>query len=105
MNIKPCPFCGSTDVSVKNVVRRPTWYVECGGCEVEGPASYDSPENATHQWNTRHEVAQPSLSLRDYFAGQMLPRISTGWPNLENRKMMARQAYEMADAMLDERAA
>lgn len=40
------------------------------------------------------------MSLRDWFAGQMLPRIGTGWPNMENRELLARQAYQMADAMI-----
>jgi hypothetical protein len=43
------------------------------------------------------------MSLRDWFASQMLPRIGMGWPNLENRNLLAKQAYEMADAMIEER--
>lgn len=46
------------------------------------------------------EVNPEGMTLRDWFAGQMLPRIGTGWPNLENREHLARQAYQMADAMI-----
>ncbi len=45
------------------------------------------------------------MTLRDWFAGQMLPKIGSGWPNLENRHILARQAYEMADAMIAARKA
>jgi hypothetical protein len=40
------------------------------------------------------------MTLRDYFAAAMLPRIGMGWPNEENRQVLARQAYQMADAMI-----
>ncbi|QIG68230.1 hypothetical protein EVB56_039 [Rhizobium phage RHph_Y1_10] len=40
------------------------------------------------------------MSIRDYFAAQMLPRIGTGWPSIENRELLAKQAYQMADAMI-----
>lgn len=45
------------------------------------------------------------MTLRDWFAGHMLPKIGSGWPNLENRHILARQAYEMADAMIAARKA
>jgi hypothetical protein len=46
---------------------------------------------------------ETGMTLRDWFASQMLPRIGMGWPNLENRNLLAKQAYEMADAMIEER--
>jgi len=46
------------------------------------------------------DAGYDGMSLRDWFAGQMLPKIGMGWPNLENRELLAKQAYEMADAML-----
>lgn len=49
--------------------------------------------------------SMPGMSLRDFFAAQMLPRIGTGWPNIENRDLLARQAYQMADAMISARKA
>jgi len=68
----------------------------------DGPAFPHSFESADGHpsW-----VQSSGMSLRDWFAGQMLPHIGTGWPNLENREMLARQAYQMADAMLAARAA
>jgi hypothetical protein len=45
-------------------------------------------------------MPQHGMSLRDWFAGQMLPRIGMGWPNEENRALLAKQAYQMADAMI-----
>jgi hypothetical protein len=43
------------------------------------------------------------MSMRDWFAGQMLPRIGSGWPNDENKALLARRCYEIADAMIAER--
>lgn len=40
---------------------------------------------------------------RDYFAAEMMSRIGIGFPNEENRDVLARQAYQMADAMLKAR--
>jgi Lar family restriction alleviation protein len=34
--LKPCPFCGSTDVKAGNT-HTPYYQVECGLCEAHGP--------------------------------------------------------------------
>lgn len=44
------------------------------------------------------------MSLRDWFAGQQLARIASGWPNSDNMRKLAANCYAMADAMLAERA-
>ena len=49
-----------------------------------------------------HRIAQPGMSLRDYFAGQALAAIATN-PRLGS-KDLAGGAYLIADAMLAERA-
>lgn len=51
------------------------------------------------------EWGQDGLTIRDWFAGQMLPRMGTGWPNDENKMLLARRCYEIADAMLAAREA
>lgn len=50
-----------------------------------------------------HPEFNPGMTLRDWFAGQMLPRIATGWPNDASRVELARRCYEIADAMIAER--
>ena len=47
--LKPCPFCGGTDLRVYD--RGYSW-VECRPCEAEGPAA-DSRESAIAKWNER----------------------------------------------------
>lgn len=42
----------------------------------------------------------PGMSLRDWFAGQQLRVIGSGWPNAENMGRIADDCYAMADAML-----
>jgi len=48
-------------------------------------------------------VGYHGLTMRDWFAGQMLPRIGAGWPNDQNKSLLAQRCYEIADAMLAER--
>jgi len=42
--LKPCPFCGSTNLDV-------TQWVECNGCGAFGPTPADSGDLSN--WNTR----------------------------------------------------
>ena len=51
------------------------------------------------------DFAQPGMTLRDWFAGQQMMRIGTGWPNEENMRLIAANCYAMADAMLKAREA
>lgn len=51
------------------------------------------------------QYAQPGMTLRDWFAGQQMMRIGTGWPNEENMRLIAANCYAMADAMLKAREA
>jgi Lar family restriction alleviation protein len=48
--LKPCPFCGSTDEEVWQVDE----YVKCNDCEAEGPWSFEQGETeAVELWNRR----------------------------------------------------
>jgi len=50
--LKPCPFCGSDDVTAGFGVK----YAECNTCDAFGPtAAY--PDNAIGAWNTRAALA------------------------------------------------
>ena len=54
----------------------------------------------------RAEHFFPGMSLRDYFAGEMLSGIlanSEDWSEDWDERVVARNCYKMADAMLDER--
>ena len=44
--------------------------------------------------------ATGGMSLRDWFAGQQMIRIASGWPNEETMSRIAANCYAMADAML-----
>jgi hypothetical protein len=48
--------------------------------------------------------AAPGMSLRDWFAGQALTAINSYWSDEETRETFARNAYQMADAMIKARA-
>ena len=51
-----------------------------------------------------HDAAFRGMSLRDYFAGQSLPGItSLSRFSREENKTAAKWAYEIADAMIQER--
>ena len=51
---------------------------------------------------TRHDTG---MTLRDYFAGQVLPHLRIEGPQTAEQKLksIAEMAYRMADAMLAER--
>ena len=46
--LKPCPFCGSTNLDV-------TQWIECNGCGAFGPTPTDSGDLS--EWNTRVDTA------------------------------------------------
>lgn len=43
------------------------------------------------------------MTLRDWFAGQQMVRVASGWPNEETMSLIAANCYAMADAMLKAR--
>jgi Lar family restriction alleviation protein len=63
MNLKPCPFCGSTKMLVYK--RSYNNYIECTNCGAMGPDSIQEPYNMTQTavketaardvWNKRYE--------------------------------------------------
>lgn len=57
-----CPFCGSSEVSVSEGIRKaeypsttelPFYYVECHNCAAMGPQDDWEKEKAIINWNTR----------------------------------------------------
>jgi Lar family restriction alleviation protein len=50
MNLKPCPFCGSTDVRILGV--RGFRFGHCYRCKADGPTTYPRQE-AADKWNER----------------------------------------------------
>ena len=57
----PCPFCGSTDISMCGMSRAlGGFWVECqsGTCWAEGPRGADEPD-AVAAWNKAPREAQP----------------------------------------------
>lgn len=49
MDIKPCPFCGSDEVTPYKD-RWDCWTVVCEGCDAAGPEYYDK-DKAKELWN------------------------------------------------------
>ena len=50
ISLKPCPFCGSTAVSVRGAT---AIYVVCLDC-MAGTGCFDSKKEAVEAWNNRH---------------------------------------------------
>lgn len=79
--LKPCPFCGSSDVHIGQDRGTSWWYVHCSDCQMEG--IYDIGESgAIEQWNTRpleaalqaevnrlKEVIKAAIEYLDLFQG------------------------------------
>lgn len=54
ITIHPCPFCGHDDVELDEVDLR-CFAVCCPECEVIGPISRESVEDAIVKWNRPHD--------------------------------------------------
>lgn len=52
---KPCPFCGSSDVSADEISPR-VWAVCCHVCKTIGPESEAGIEQAYELWAARHDT-------------------------------------------------
>lgn len=55
MELKPCPFCGSTKIEVRNI--KGGWSVGCATtdclCQWWYMRQYNGKENAIEKWNRR----------------------------------------------------
>lgn len=69
--LKPCPFCGSKDVSIKSVLPPggggwggPPWYeVTCNSCHTDIDFHSLSEINTLLKWNSRAEPPNDPLTL------------------------------------------
>lgn len=52
----PCPFCGSADLKLENLVDDDDYFVSCNSCEIQQIANYTRSE-AVHRWNQRADGA------------------------------------------------
>jgi hypothetical protein len=87
MNIKECPFCGSTEIKVCEIFIR-AWSAKCDNCDTLGPEE-DSAEFATLAWNKgtprHHRVHKLEAALE---------RIAKGSGCREIANQIAREALE-----------
>jgi len=51
----------------------------------------------------QHRIAQPGMSLRDWFAGMALQGIMVSWPQGSGFANAVEDAYNVADAMIAQR--
>lgn len=54
----PCPFCGSEDLTLQNLVDEDDYYVSCRKCEVQQIANYPMTV-AIERWNQRQAGRNP----------------------------------------------
>lgn len=71
MNIKECPFCGSTEIEVSEILVG-AWSAKCDNCDTLGPEE-DSAEFATLAWNKAtprhhrvHKLEEALKRIRDH---------------------------------------
>lgn len=102
-DLKPCPFCGATNVRVKCIAEF-TYSVKCSQCDAFGP---DGPtkEYAIDHWNDcTARSSAPVETLRDVFAMAALSGLlAEGTTFRLTTHDTATAAYEYADAMMKER--
>lgn len=51
--LKPCPFCGSVDLSADPEDMLLLTWVSCNNCGAQGPSYNDDPYQAIEAWNKR----------------------------------------------------
>lgn len=56
--LKPCPFCGSADLTLDHLFDNHDWFVSCNICEVQLLANYTEAQ-AVALWNRRTKPADP----------------------------------------------
>jgi Lar family restriction alleviation protein len=57
--LKPCPFCGSTDIARANNGGYGAHWTMCGNCGAcTGESGVESQQQADDRWNTRAALAQ-----------------------------------------------
>jgi len=81
--LKPCPFCGSTNLNVT----AESSYVMCYGCDADGPVTRPSTA-AIAAWNNRPAPAPPAgrqLESRQYVLRAMARNYRNGhsWDHLD----------------------
>ena len=54
--LKPCPFCGSTDLEWSNLGENDDWYVCCKSCDIQQIANY-TKQVAFERWNNRPDLS------------------------------------------------
>jgi len=63
MNLKPCPFCGSTELQLCRTNEHACW-VRCDDCGADAPST-EKREDAIDIWNTRPDVDRPAMFVID----------------------------------------
>ena len=92
MNIKECPFCGSTEIEVSEILVG-AWSAKCDNCDTLGPEE-DSAEFATLAWNKgtprHHRVHKLEAALKQI--GESPWELTL--PNYIAIRQIAREALE-----------
>jgi Lar family restriction alleviation protein len=65
VGLKPCPFCGGENLSVRYDADDPEYtFVQCDRCETQGPvvvsATPGTKESSIARWNSRPSAASPA---------------------------------------------
>jgi Lar family restriction alleviation protein len=58
--LKPCPFCGSADLTLDNLGQQNDWFVSCNICEIQQIANY-TRHSAVALWNRRQLFASGQI--------------------------------------------
>ena len=72
--LRECPFCGSTDIKMRNGSNR--YWLVCDDCRTEGPTPrydlWETPEDAIAAWNMRYDpegddqkMNTPELTIKE----------------------------------------
>lgn len=72
IDLKPCPFCGGTDVNLRQHLATNMSWVSCGECGLEAPSETGWTDDiAIEYWNTRapsDEIDRAHVAFRALMA-------------------------------------
>lgn len=75
IELKPCPFCGGTDVVCHLDKSGSGYFVLCEGCEAQGPSA-SSMTGAEFDWSEAVATAAKLAKVRDYLERTNTPTAS-----------------------------
>ena len=106
MELKPCPFCGSDNVSSEGVVESSKGQVHCHDCGASGPNPVYDTIDPQPNWNTRQPVTIQEADniglLRKALEKGEIDRVLTGLSVAVDHEILRGETAERVEMARDD---